>query len=378
MSLALTVSPAVAGADSGVSAAQDQQALVAQLNDARWDPAGFGDAFGVDLTSVLPSPPLALNADLTDSAASKADEIATHGYFAHQSAVTGIWPNRLARQWGYQLPPEFPNNANNIESLHSGSPVPFNVVGSLTASPSHRVHILGEGWFGTHIEVGVGRSQVENVWVVHTAYRESVDVIMTGTVYDDTNGNGQMDSGEGLPNITITAGTSSTITNGGGGYAIEVPVGKHLITASGPGFKGTSSAKVRIGDYNVSADFVSGLKRPLVRDYQLCKGREPTILGTNGNDIIYGTDGPDVIHGLAGNDIIYGAKGNDIICGGGGHDTLHGDGGKDILIGSWGNDTLYGSWGSDRLKGGPATDTLHGGPATDTCRTGEHLTNCEL
>jgi len=318
--LAVAATPVGAGADSGVSVAQDQQAALVQLNIARWDPAGFGEAFGVDLDGILPRQPLAVNANLTDSAGFKANEIAEYGYFAHQSAVSGMWPNQLAMEMGYTLPPGFPEDANNIESLHSGSPVPFNVVGSFTGSPSHRDHVLGQGWFGTHMEVGVGRSELENVWTIHTGYRDGVGVFLTGTVYDDLNGNGIMDAGEGLPGITVTAGSLNTLTNGGGGYSIQLPQGKHLITASGDGYNGTTSANVRVAGYNISADFISGTKRPVIRDYQLCKGREPTILGTGGDDVIYGTDGDDVIHGLSGKDTIYGLRGNDVICGGGGDD----------------------------------------------------------
>jgi len=228
------------------------------------------------------------------------------------------------------------------------------------------------------LEIGVGLSDADYYWIFHAAYRNGTHTFLTGTVYDDLNGNGIMDAGEGLPNVEVTAGTRHTLTNGGGGYSIKLPDGKHLITASGPGFSGTSAANVRMAGYNVSADFISGTKRPVVRDYQLCKGREPTILGTGGDDIIYGTDGDDVIHGLSGKDTIYGLRGNDVICGGGGDDILKGNGGRDILLGEWGNDTIFGGFGDDVLKGGLGYDTLNGGMATDTCRSGEILIYCEL
>ena len=93
---AVTMGSTVAGADSGIQVAQDQQAMLVQLNAARWDPAGFGEAFEVDLEDMLARPPLAVNPSLTDSAAFKANEIALNGYFSHQSPVTGVWPNELA------------------------------------------------------------------------------------------------------------------------------------------------------------------------------------------------------------------------------------------------------------------------------------------
>ncbi|MBA3429928.1 MAG: hypothetical protein H0U16_00390 [Actinobacteria bacterium] len=47
-----------------------------------------------------------------------------------------------------------------------------------------------------------------------------------------------------------------------------------------------------------------------------CFGREPTIVGTNGNDTLIGTPGNDVIQGRAGMDTIRGLAGNDRLCGG--------------------------------------------------------------
>ena len=376
-SLIGTVLPA--GASAGLDpVAQDQQALLFQMNLARWDPAGFAATTGIDLGDTLPRPPVAVNPELTASAAFKADEIAQNEYFSHQSSVTGMWPNALARATGFPLPAEFPDDSNNIESLHSGSPVPYAVLGSFAGSPSHRHHVFGQGWFGTHLEVGIGRSDAANVWVVHTAYRNGSRVRLTGTVFDDLNGNGMMDPGEGLPGITVTVvGIGSVVTNGGGGYAIEVPDGKHRIRASGPGFAGVSRATVRINGYNVGADFTSGEPAPVVRDYQLCFGREPTILGTSGDDVIYGTDGDDVIHGLGGNDIIYGLGGNDVICGGMGNDYIDGGPGRDRIHGGPGDDMILGRGGNDILIGGGGWDVIRGGRGHDVCRTGERIFDCE-
>lgn len=362
--------PAIAAAAGADQVAQDQQAFAAHLNMVRWNPPGWGSQNGVDLDEFLPQPPLAINPNLTGSANFKADEMAGYGYGYHQNPTTGEWPNQLAISWGYDLHPDLGVTVNSIESYIIGTPEPLV---PMVGSSLHQAHLLRWG----HLEIGVGRSAAGHYWVVHTGYREGTGVFLTGSVFDDFNDNGIMDAGEGLPNLTVTAGSTSTLTNDGGGYSIELPRGKHFITVSGPGYRGTSSAHVRVADYNVSADFISGVQRPVIRDYQLCKGREPTILGTGGDDIIYGTDGPDVIHGLSGDDTIYGAKGNDVICGGGGHDILKGEAGHDILIGSWGNDTLYGFWGNDRLKGGSATDTLYGGAGTDVCLTGETLIGCE-
>jgi Ca2+-binding RTX toxin-like protein len=348
---------AVAGS---ASVATDGQALLYELNSARWNPAAFGEAWnGVDLGETLPRPPLALNEQLVESATFKANELSANAYFAHRSAVTGLWPNQLARAFGFPLPEVFVDTTNNIESLHAGSPIPRDVLGSWAASPSHLRHVFGQGWFDTHREVGVGRSDTGNYWVVHTAYRSATDTFVTGVAFEDANSNGFMDLGEGLPRVKITVGNRSTTTDSGGGYAIEIPAGRYRVSAEGSAFQGTAAATIRVRDFNVGVDFVSGSSRPTVRDYQLCMNREPTLLGTGGRDIIYGTPGPDIIHGLGGNDTIYGRGGDDIICGGGGQDRIHGGGG---------NDALNGQSGTDRLKGGTGNDTCTSGETVASCR----------
>lgn len=95
-----------------------------------------------------------------------------------------------------------------------------------------------------------------------------------------------------------------------------------------------------------------------------------TIVGTNGDDVLFGTAGDDVICGLGGDDTIRGARGNDLIRGGAGNDTLYGGRGNDVLVGGGGNDELVGGSGADRLFGGPGRDLLDGGAGRDVTRGG--------
>ena len=89
------------------------------------------------------------------------------------------------------------------------------------------------------------------------------------------------------------------------------------------------------------------------------------LYGGEGNDTLYGGEGDDLLDGGNGNDKLYGGAGNDILLGGNGNDTLYGDAGNDILDGGQGNDTLYGGDGNDILIGGQGNDTLYGGDGAD-------------
>lgn len=92
----------------------------------------------------------------------------------------------------------------------------------------------------------------------------------------------------------------------------------------------------------------------------------PTIVGTDGNDIIDGTPGADTIIAKGGDDTINGLGGNDLICGGGGNDSISGGSGSDLIFGGHGNDIINGGLGSDMLNGGGGYDSLDGNGGNDT------------
>jgi Ca2+-binding RTX toxin-like protein len=91
-----------------------------------------------------------------------------------------------------------------------------------------------------------------------------------------------------------------------------------------------------------------------------CEGRQATILGTSGNDVIYGTSGNDVIVTFGGDDTIYAGAGNDVVCADG-----VGQVGNDRIFGQDGDDSLHGGMGNDYQVGGPGADASYGGPGDD-------------
>ncbi|HYO37696.1 MAG TPA: ExeM/NucH family extracellular endonuclease [Geodermatophilus sp.] len=89
-----------------------------------------------------------------------------------------------------------------------------------------------------------------------------------------------------------------------------------------------------------------------------CDGLAPTLLGTDGADVLRGTNGRDVVVARGGDDVVTGANGDDVVCGNLGDDRLAGDNGADVLLGGAGDDVLEGGNGDDRLVGGTGTDVL--------------------
>lgn len=109
------------------------------------------------------------------------------------------------------------------------------------------------------------------------------------------------------------------------------------------------------------------LANPPVVSPPKCQGKDATIVGSEGRDVLTGTPQADVITALGGNDKVVAGRGNDIVCAGDGNDTVSGGAGKDKLNGEGGKDLLKGGKAKDTLKGGSGKDTLIGGPKNDVC-----------
>jgi hypothetical protein len=273
--------------------------FVYEVNRARHDPPAWaaeyglgsvvgGDGLPVSLVGVEPRPPLALAPLLVDSASFKGEEMAANDYFSHQSQVAPdfLWPNELARAFGYPLPQQVPvpgggfyllvDDSNQIESLACGyGPGAFDYGQALNAviglivdegvpNLGHRVHLLAMDEFNAlFVEAGAGlgsnaASQCRNYWAFHTGIRAEVVAFLTGVAYDDANANQRYDPGEGLAGVSVDAGGAETRTNAAGGYALAVPGGSHTVSCSGGGFVGLASAQVDVLGFNRAVDCLSG------------------------------------------------------------------------------------------------------------------------
>jgi hypothetical protein len=255
----------------------DAQEFVYQLNWARHDPHAYSlqQGLGVDLSDVDPSHPLAINSELGVSAKFHADELAEHNYFAHQSNVTGDWPNKMARDAGYDLPDHWPDDSNQVESLAAGTlydraakAVDALIIDEGVPGVGHRLQLLAIGdFYRGNQEIGVGfaannQSTYTHYWAAHLARTGDGDNFLTGVVYDDVNQNNRYDAGEGIAGTTVEVGAQSVTTNEAGGWSIIAADGSHVVRVVDAIAGINSVAVVDMSSVNVEVDFRAGTEHP--------------------------------------------------------------------------------------------------------------------
>jgi hypothetical protein len=153
-----------------------------------------------------------------------------------------------------------------------------------------------------------------------------------------------------------------------------IPNGKHIFRVRATDLVGNIGTPVK-------AKFVfrrkksgqSGPPIPNPPDIDPC-AVEPTIVGTDFDEVLTGTPGADVINAQGGDDRVDGGAGNDLICGGQGNDDTNGGLGDDLIAtgsgndqvsGGEGDDSLLGDEGDDRIEGGAGNDLMYGSTGSD-------------
>jgi Ca2+-binding RTX toxin-like protein len=230
---------------------------------------------------------------------------------------------------------------------------------NLMASPSHRINLLNDAYREIGIGFATGQYQSwDSAFVTQNFALTRSKPILTGVAFQDRDGDGFYDPGEGLGGIDVVAVSSTgaryaTKTMGSGGYDLALPAGTYKVTFSGG--VAASTRHVALSGDNVKVD--------------LTTWGEAARTGTSGDDTLYGTAAPDTIRGLAGADRLYGkagsdrefgSLGNDVLFGGSGRDRLEGGSGRDVLSGDGGNDVLVGGAGADvfRFRGAWGLDRV--------------------
>jgi uncharacterized protein YkwD len=250
---------------SGYSPSAAEQLFLEELNNARANPAAYGASIALDLSGVAPSPPLAFNTNLIEAARLHSIDMDVNNYFAHDTPQ-GVDPGArmtaagfVWNSWGESIAggTAYPGPADALAGLIIDRGVP---------DLGHRIQLLAMApAFLSQNQVGIGIVQagtgsLTNYYTVDTANSPTAATFLTGCVFNDTNGNGRYDIGEGVAGVTITAtlaGTAttfSTTTWSSGGYTLALEPGTYTVTTVGSGLPSSIIRTVTIGSQNVRLD----------------------------------------------------------------------------------------------------------------------------
>jgi uncharacterized protein YkwD len=268
-----------------------EQALLELINQARANPAAEGQRlanvsdpeilryyshYGVDkarlaaeFASYSAQPPLAFSPQLMASSRLHSQDMAARGFQSHDGSNGSHFDTRINAQ-GYQWRALGENvfaYAQNAAFGHAGLNADWGV-----PDLNHRANIMNtQAGFPVYKEVGIAcaASSIPNFGplVITQDFGAPADAqlaYVTGVVYNDANGNGAYDEGEGLGGVSITPdqGDYYTTTSASGGFALPLPrqdAGSLSVTASGGALGAAQVKSVRFANsQNVKLDFTAG------------------------------------------------------------------------------------------------------------------------
>ncbi len=219
-----------------------------------------------DFSGYQAQPPLALNAKLMASSRGQSLDQAAHGFQGHDGSNGTHFDSRITAQ-GYQWHALGENVFAYVENAffcHVGLNADWGV-----PSLDHRANIMNnDPSFPVYKEIGIScvPTSVPNFGplVVTEDFGTPADAnaaYVVGVIYNDLNGNGAYDEGEGLAGVTVTpdGGDFYTTTSASGGFVLPLPAngsGTLTVTASGGGL---GAPRVKTISYtvgtNVKLDF---------------------------------------------------------------------------------------------------------------------------
>ncbi|MBY0526055.1 MAG: hypothetical protein K2R98_21855 [Gemmataceae bacterium] len=238
-----------------------EQVFLERLNDARANPAAYGQTIGLDLSGVAASQPLAFNTTLIQAARDHSVDMSVRNYFDHYTPDTpSLDPGDRIEAAG------FTTDTGWAESIAAGYPTPEQALAGFIIDDGqpdlgHRRHLLAiDSVFGNHLQVGVGITTGSGFYgtyyTINTVSDADSRPFLTGVVYNDLNSNGVYDVGEGISGVTITVqGVGAVAAFDTGGYSFRLNPGSYTVTASGGGLASPIAQTVTVGTTNARLNF---------------------------------------------------------------------------------------------------------------------------
>ena len=214
-----------------------EQLMLELVNEARADPVAEAEALGIDLNQGLAAgrisrdakPPLAFHPLLIEAARGHSDWMLAEGVFSHtgsggssptQRAAALGYPFQVVENIAYRSTTGVLDFEESVYDNHDG----------LFKSPGHRVNLMNPAYSVVGLGVRRGSYRDANAQMVSQGFSEggnSTDSgpFLLGVVFDDKNGNGVYDPGEGVPGVRVEPdfGGYYAVTSASGGYAVPLP-----------------------------------------------------------------------------------------------------------------------------------------------------------
>jgi uncharacterized protein YkwD len=247
---------------SGFAPTAVEQQMLEELNDIRANPAAYSDWAGVDLSGVAPSQPLAFNPLLIQAARLHSQDMNDHNIAGHVGS-DGSDPGTRVAAAGFGAV----GGPGESVAVGPGMTPDAALAGLIQdfGQPDigHRRHLLAiDAAFKPHDQVGIGivldGGGVDgNYYTLDTGYDADTRPFLTGVVYNDANGDGHYEAGEGLGGVTIAvAGVGSFPAWDTGGYSIRLSPGTYTVTASGGRMAAPVTTTVTVGSTNYRLNFI--------------------------------------------------------------------------------------------------------------------------
>ena len=221
-----------------------------------------------DFASYPAQPPLAMSANLMSSARTQSLDQAANGFQGHNGSNGSTFDGRISST-GYQWHALGENVFAYVENTlfgHIGLNADWGV-----PDLDHRQNIMNyDSSFPVFKEVGIScvGTSIKNYGplVITEDFgtpSDSSKAYLVGVIYNDLNGNGVYDEGEGLGGVTVTpdGGDYYTTTSSSGGFTLPLPTnasGTLTVTATGGGL---GAPRIKTVNYsvgtNVKLDFTT-------------------------------------------------------------------------------------------------------------------------
>lgn len=278
---------------------KEEQFYLELINRARANPpaeglrlAGLTDpnilsaysVFGVNLVlmqaqfaTVLPSPPLSMNATLATVARAHSQNMLQNNYQGH-NGPDGDLLTRLqayvSGAFGYTLGENVYAYSKSVPYGHAGFEVDWGgtiATGGMQSPPGHRINIHNADFREVGIGVVLGSNGGSGGVGPQLVTQDFGSVggllpFVTGVVYRDLNGNGLYDPDEGMGGVTVNVSNTNyyAVTASAGGYSVPVPGdGAYTVTFSGGSVSIAQKNVNVVGTQNVKADYlVTGSPTP--------------------------------------------------------------------------------------------------------------------